>query len=771
MWLPLLTRQPLLKDKVSIMFQMDTDKYKELTAPCFRDEAPPCVSACPLGMDIRKFISRMKSGKYKAAYRVLRSKTVFPGIVSELCPGTCMQACTRAVKGGEPVRMRELEAFCFEKGVQKPERYRLAKKEQKIAVIGGGLSGLSCAYRLSSRGYHINVYEKLENVGGIALSLMDPEKALADIKREFAELDVCCFETGHEVSREALPGLTKDFNAVYIATGENGTDFGLSLYENMKTNLPGVFMGGRLTGEKNLIEAMADGLNAAEFIELYFKLGYDAVPDFEPLGIKEPDARFYALDYEEADQGNDIGLLPDLPETDQDARFDPAAESAKCYECNCDKCYRVCPLMQHFQKYPKKMAVDTITTLRPYMVRRPSVRMIMGCTFCGKCREVCPEDIDMGRLYKWARQDYFKDGTMPESFHEFWLDDMRFSLSEEAGTVFTPDPDRPSGYVFFPGCQLAGMFPDIVEKAYAFISETADNPSVCLGCCGIPAEWAGAEDERAAAADRIRGIWEKLGHPVFIPACTACNRNLKEYLPEIETETLYSYMAAHADHLPEPVWQKMSVKEADGYSIFDPCGAAGDEATRKAVRMLTAKAGINAADPGSVPGCCGFGGHIYPANPVLQNKIADMTAADCKKIIAYCANCKDVLCRNGHECVHLLELYFGSTENRKLPTLGERRDNRRMLKQRLLSEDIIPHETSPGLAFADGVTEKMLKYLITEEDVAEVLKEKPAFSDPESGLLYARKRLGRITLWAVFREDEGGRLVTDLYKYRMEVQE
>ena len=771
------------------MFQMNTDKYKELTAPCFRDEDPPCSSACPLGMDIRKFISKMKGGKYKAAYRAFRAKAVFCGIVSELCPAPCSSACTRAKKGKDPVRIRELEAACFEKGIQKPERYRLAKKEQKIAVVGGGLSGLSCAYRLASRGYHITVYEKAETVGGLTLSLMDADKALTDIRREFLELSVCSFITGHEVTSEEMQELISTFDAVYIATGMDGPDFGRTVKEYCKSDLPGVFMGGLLTGEKNQIEAMADGFNAAEFIELYFKLGYDASPTFELLGAKEPDDRFYALDYKEADKETDKENA-DKAEPDE-ASFDPVAESSKCYECNCDKCFQVCPLMQQVQKYPKKMAVDTITTLRPHMIRRPGVRMIMGCTFCGKCKEVCPMDIDMSLFYKWARRDYYDDETMPESFHEFWLKDMEFSLSDEASTVYTPNPQKPSDYVFFPGCQVTGMFPDMVEKVYSFIRESSDNASVYLGCCGVPAEWAGMESTRKAVSARIRDVWQKLGQPVFLLACTTCRKNLAEYCPEIETETIYRYMAEHEDALPKID----GTDQETNFRIFDPCGVAGDEETINAVRKLLLKAEIHAKELDGLPGCCGFGGHIFPSNPTLQEAISAEGAPDEGTVISYCANCVDTFCKNGHSGFHLLELFFGQEERgrnrnpeetgtdgcwdnapapwqqRELPTLGQRRNHRRMLKQKFSLEEIMPYEYMHVMEFTDNALDKMQKNLITEEDVDEVLKEKPAFSDADTGLMYARRRLGNITLWVVFREDDGRYRITDLYKYRMEVQE
>ena len=83
----------------------------------------------------------------------------------------------------------------------------------------------------------------------------------------------------------------------------------------------------------------------------------------------------------------------------------------------------------------------------------------------------------------------------------------------------------------------------------------------------------------------------------------------------------------------------------------------------------------------------------------------------------------------------------------------------------------MPYPYAPGLTFTDEALAKMQRCLITEQDVDEVLREKPLFSDADTGLLYARKQLGKITLWAVYQKDDDKKIVKDIYKYRMEVQE
>ena len=102
----------------------------------------------------------------------------------------------------------------------------------------------------------------------------------------------------------------------------------------------------------------------------------------------------------------------------------------------------------------------------------------------------------------------------------------------------------------FPGCQLSASSPGLVRHAYEYLTAAADNPALYLGCCGIPAEWAGDTARRQEVTDRICAEWEHLGRPLFVLACTACQVNLKQYCPEIQTISLYRYMDMYPEHLP-----------------------------------------------------------------------------------------------------------------------------------------------------------------------------------------------------------------------------
>lgn len=739
---------------------MDIEKYRDYADDCFRDTPPPCSSKCPFGLDVRKFIEKMQNGKYKSAHRIYRSAVMFPGIVSTLCDAPCEHACVRA-SADRAVRLKKLEAFCHQETGGKPQRYTLPRKEQRITVIGAGLSGLACALRMASRGYHVTVFEKGTSIGGSALQKMDPAMCLSDLENEFSPYN-CTFITEKDVT--SLDEVLPDADAVYVATGEGGEDFDL-LRDNVQpetlgTSIPGVFLGGQRRTGGSLMEAMTDGINAADSIEVYFKLG-NTDYTFKHTGSVPPDGRYYDLQYDFSE-----------PSSSDGDEFDPAKEAGRCLRCNCSKCYDVCPLMQTDGRYPKKMCTDIVTTLKPNATRRPGVRMIASCTFCGKCKEVCPEHIDMGACLKSARKDLFADGHFALALHDYWMQDLDFCLSGDSYLVWSLKQEKKSDVVFFPGCQLSASSPGLVRHAYEYLTGTADNPALYLGCCGIPAEWAGDTGRRQEVTDRICAEWKRLGKPLFVLACTACQVNLRQYCPEIQTISLYRFMDMHPEHLPLP-----AVKLSKKIQLFDPCGSADDPKTRQSVRRLAHRYGCQSDDSPEVCGCCGFGGHIYPANPKLFDSLAQaQTDLTDSEIITYCANCRDIFAAQGRECRHLLDLIFGSDDSkRQPPTLDERRDNRRLLKQHITGGDFVKQQSYLKIDICEQLQKKLDRLLIRGEEVIKTIE-----AGEESGrklydrgknLYYVHHRFKNITVWVVYAMADDTISVRDVYSHRVDIRE
>jgi Fe-S oxidoreductase len=123
-----------------------------------------------------------------------------------------------------------------------------------------------------------------------------------------------------------------------------------------------------------------------------------------------------------------------------------------------------------------------------------------------------------------------------------------------------------------------------VKAPYEWLLSKRPDTGLILRCCGVPAEWAGNEEMHGAVIDDLRRDWEQLGRPALILACPSCRKHLKEYLPEIETVTLYEVLDQWGGQ-----WKL--VQQGEAYSVFDPCSARHIEPLRQSVRNLAEQAG------------------------------------------------------------------------------------------------------------------------------------------------------------------------------------
>ncbi len=225
---------------------------------CLQCKNRPCVSGCPVEVDIPDFIKQIAEGNIDKAVEVLKTKTNLPAVCGRVCPyeSQCEGQCT-LLKIGEPVAIGRLERFLADyehnKGVKIPKIAKATGK--KVAVVGAGPAGLTCAGDLAKMGYNVTVFEALHAPGGVLMYGI-PEFRLPK-KIVEAEVDYIK-KLGVEIKYDVVVGKTidvdelmKDYDAVFIGTGA-----GLPNWLNIPgENLDGVYSANEFLTRVNMMKA------------------------------------------------------------------------------------------------------------------------------------------------------------------------------------------------------------------------------------------------------------------------------------------------------------------------------------------------------------------------------------------------------------------------------------------------------------------------------------------------------------------------------------
>lgn len=199
---------------------------------CLNCKVKPCSKkGCPLHNNIPEFIESLKKEEYVEAYKILSETTVLSGICGKICPHDkqCQGACVRGIKG-EPVSIGELENYAYERAYE--QNYRLVdcyetkeKKNKKVAIIGGGPSGLTCAAFLAKEGIDVTIYEKYKYLGGLLVfgipNFRLNKSRVEEVINQILELGIKV-EYEKELGRNLnLEELEKKYDAIFLSIGSN----------------------------------------------------------------------------------------------------------------------------------------------------------------------------------------------------------------------------------------------------------------------------------------------------------------------------------------------------------------------------------------------------------------------------------------------------------------------------------------------------------------------------------------------------------------------
>jgi glutamate synthase (NADPH) small chain len=783
---------------------MDQLGLHELEDQCIQEHIPACAATCPARVDVRGICTELIKGDQPAALKILRKTIPFPGIISRICDQPCREKCIRK-DVGEAIAISSLERACVDFGGNPDRSTSIPHRDSRLAVIGAGLFGLTAAYDLARKGYQITVFEKTGQLGGIIQTYGDDVLPKEVIEKDFSFL----MEIGvHFVFNCSIEKITpKDsqfevnnelFDAVLISSGENSftykgveaTSSGILIDPvSYATSIEGVFSGGNAaswiddTVRKNKnshIFNIADGHRVATSIDRFFQ------------HVSLTAARLKEGSYETRLFTSIEGIIPSDAITPTNLAYtqeEALEEANRCLLCQCLECVKVCEYLKDYGSYPKRYVREIYNNLSIVKGERRKNQFINSCSLCGLCGEVCPTDLNMGKVNNESRREMVKQNRMPPSAHDFALRDMAFSNSEHFSLVRNQPGTKESRYLFFPGCQLSASNPQYVEKLYNLFRESPEfggngGIGLALRCCGAPARWAGREEVFQKTREEFLKEYSRLGKPEIILACSSCNQVFKEEYPEIPIRSLYTVLETSK----LPGMEKHFAQNGKTISIHDPCTTRYESSIHESIRSIISGLGYKIEE---LPlnrertECCSYGGLMWLANPPLAKKVVDRRINESPHtFVTYCAMCRDFFNKQGKSTYHILDLLFNETSDpaKSRPAdYSVRHANRAKLKKQILfdlwGETMEPSEETKkyDLNIPENMRMVLEERLILEEDIQRVLNHAES-----TGLILKNKNNDHllayfcpayVTYWVEYTKEGNVFTIYNAYSHRMTIDE
>ena len=240
------------------------EEAMEEAARCINCKKAKCVQGCPVNIQIPDFIHEVKEGNFEEAYKVISQSSALPAICGRVCPqeSQCEGKCIRGVKG-EPISIGKLERFVAdwarENGI-KPEA-PTERNGKKVAVIGSGPAGLTCAGDLAKLGYDVTIFEALHKAGGVLVygipEFRLPKSAVVEKEVENVKSLGVKIETNVIIGKSVTIDELMDkegFEAVFIGSGA-----GLPMFMGIPgENANGVFSANEYLTRNNLMKAFRE---------------------------------------------------------------------------------------------------------------------------------------------------------------------------------------------------------------------------------------------------------------------------------------------------------------------------------------------------------------------------------------------------------------------------------------------------------------------------------------------------------------------------------
>ena len=240
-----LSKEALAQNFADLHVPLEPHEVRVAADRCYFCYDAPCVTACPTDIDIPLFIRQISTGRPEAAAKTIFDMNILGGMCARVCPTEvlCEHACVREVSEGKPVEIGRLQRHATDSLMAKNIHpfNRAASTGKKVAVVGAGPAGLSCAHRLASKGIDVTIYDTRSKAGGLN------EYGIAAYKstNDFAAKEVAWLLSIGGITIEnnktlgvdmTLDGLSSDFDAVFLSVGLGGVN-ALSLSSEDETGV------------------------------------------------------------------------------------------------------------------------------------------------------------------------------------------------------------------------------------------------------------------------------------------------------------------------------------------------------------------------------------------------------------------------------------------------------------------------------------------------------------------------------------------------------
>ncbi|MFV0361885.1 MAG: pyridine nucleotide-disulfide oxidoreductase/dicluster-binding protein [Suipraeoptans sp.] len=739
------------------------DTLHELEALCTATEAPACTAICPLHVDCKTVCRQVSEGNFIGAFKTYQKAVPFSWILAYACEAPCESKCIRKDFGGV-IHMRDLErAICETAAVSLKVPAFLMKKEQRIAIVGGGIRGISAAYDLAIKGYKVTINEKNSHLWGklynhekIPVDLLESESEI--LNKLKVDINLNCIINTESVDRIYSQFIGYD---VVIVTCEIDKGTLTEIKENSNSDNP-IIAGNSDT----TVFDMAGGRSMAITTERLIKkvnidIGRDKEGSYETTLITNTNHVTYCE-----------AILPGdgIIYTKEEAKL----EAGRCIDCKCELCVEKCGFLKAYKKTPKEYIREVYNNLSIAMGTHYANDMINSCSLCGQCESICPNGLDMSDVFLSARNKMKQTNKMPQSAFEFGMNDLEHSISDVAFLAQSAPGRDKSKALFFPGCQLVAISPKLVMKVY---DDLRDRYSAELGfissCCGITAVWAGEEEKFESIKQKIRDIWQRMGEPLVITGCPNCSLNLSKHMG-IETKTVYEVLNEIGVVSENSIQREMYLHHA--------CGARHDVDTKECIRKLCNTQGIKLDEISDTNGpCCGYGGLAAVSNEEISDEIKSTGLQSYQDteipILTYCANCKNRYTLSKRESYHILEiLYLDKDEINDNPvSLSTMQENREWFKafagNKYWNEGIERIERMK-LLISDELETEFERMHILRSDIADVIEYAQETGNKmkniKNGHFTAYHRPKNVTFWVEYSLTDDGYLVHKAYCHRMD---